>query len=547
MASIAREVAARTDDVSAARPRFGATDLMMLAVACIWGANFTVVKYGTHVLAPLAFNGVRVALAALALSLIALLRRGPWPSARELGTLLAIGMIGNGLYQVLFVEGIARTRASDAALVISAGPAFVALIGWLAGTERVSPRAWVGIALSIVGIALVVLGGTSAAPGQSTLLGNGLVLAGSLCWALFSVLLKPFTHRVDGVQLSAATMVGGAIALLTVASPSVAGANWRAVGPSAWGAIVYSGIAGLVIAYLFWYRGVRVLGPTRTAMYVNLQPIFALLIAWAVLGERPGIAQLPAPPGSWPACCSPARDGRAVKLVLFDIDGTLVLTDGAGRRAIHHALTEIFGSTGPADYRFDGKTDPQIVRDLMRFVGHADPHIDDRMPEVFALYVERLREELRAPGYRPRVLPGVFELLDALETYQGVVLGLLTGNLADGARAKLESVGIDPGRFRVGAYGSDHEQRPSLPDVARQRLRDALGIEIAGSDCIIIGDTPADVTCGRAVGARAIGVATGRYSTDELRRHGPIAVFADLSDTAAVVSAIVSDGAASSC
>lgn len=292
MASIARQVTAPTDDVSAARPRFGATDFMMLAVACIWGANFTVVKYGTRVLAPLAFNSVRVALAALALTLIALLRRGPWPSGRELGTLLGIGMIGNGLYQVLFVEGIARTRASDAALVISAGPAFVALIGWLAGTERVSPRACIGIALSIAGIALVVLAGTAAAPGQSTLLGNGLVLAGSLCWALFSVLLKPFTHRVDGVQLSAATMVGGAIALLAVASPSVATANWRAVGPAAWGAIVYSGIAGLVIAYLFWYRGVRVLGPTRTAMYVNLQPIFALLIAWAVLGERPGATQL---------------------------------------------------------------------------------------------------------------------------------------------------------------------------------------------------------------------------------------------------------------
>jgi drug/metabolite transporter (DMT)-like permease len=292
MTSIAREAAARTDEKSAARPRFGATDLMMLAVACIWGANFTVVKYGTGVLAPLAFNGVRVALAALALTVIALLRRGPWPSARDLVALVGIGMIGNGLYQVLFVEGIARTRASDAALVISAGPAFVALIGWLAGTERISSRAWVGIALSIAGIGLVVFGDVAAASGQSTLLGNGLVLMGSLCWAVFSVLLKPFTHRVDGVQLSAATMVGGAIALLVVASRSVAAADWGAVGPSAWGAIVYSGIAGLVIAYLFWYRGVRVLGPTRTAMYVNLQPIFALLVAWAVLGERPGITQL---------------------------------------------------------------------------------------------------------------------------------------------------------------------------------------------------------------------------------------------------------------
>jgi phosphoglycolate phosphatase-like HAD superfamily hydrolase len=236
-----------------------------------------------------------------------------------------------------------------------------------------------------------------------------------------------------------------------------------------------------------------------------------------------------------------------MKLVLFDIDGTLVWTDGAGRRAIHHALIEVFGATGPADYRFDGKTDPQIVRDLMRVVGHADGDIDDRMQQVFDLYVERLRDELRAPGYRPRVMPGVYELLDALELHPDVVLGLLTGNLADGARAKLESVGIDPRRFRVGAYGSDHEERSSLPEVARQRLLEGLGIDVMGTDCVIIGDTPADVTCGRAVGARAIGVATGRYDIEELRRHGAAAVFPDLSDTATVVAEILAGEARPSC
>jgi len=231
-----------------------------------------------------------------------------------------------------------------------------------------------------------------------------------------------------------------------------------------------------------------------------------------------------------------------VKLVLFDIDGTLVWSDGAGRRAIHHALTEVFGATGPADYRFDGKTDPQIVRDLMRHVGHEDAHIDERLSAVFDLYVERLRDELRAPGYRPRVLPGVFELLDALDARGDVVLGLLTGNVAEGARAKLESVGIDPGRFRVGAFGSDHEHRPSLPQLAHRRLRDELGVEVQGSDVVIIGDTPADVTCGRVLGARAIGVATGRYSTDDLWQAGASAVFADLSDTAAVVAEILTAG-----
>jgi drug/metabolite transporter (DMT)-like permease len=293
MASTAREVSTSTHHALTARPRFGATDIMMVAVAAIWGANFTVIKYGTLVLEPLAFNSVRVALAGLALLLIALARGGPRPTARDVLALVALGFVGNGLYQVLFVEGVARTRASDAALVISAGPAFIALLGWARGVERVSRRAWLGIALSIVGIGLVVLGGTTAAvPGDSTLLGNALVVAGSLCWAIFTVLLKPYTDRVDGVQLSAATMVGGAVVLLAVSAPSIASADWAGVRLSAWGAIVYSGLAGLVVAYLFWYRGVRILGPTRTAMYVNLQPVFALLIAWAALNERPGPWQI---------------------------------------------------------------------------------------------------------------------------------------------------------------------------------------------------------------------------------------------------------------
>jgi phosphoglycolate phosphatase-like HAD superfamily hydrolase len=228
-----------------------------------------------------------------------------------------------------------------------------------------------------------------------------------------------------------------------------------------------------------------------------------------------------------------------VKLVLFDIDGTLLLSDGAGRRAIHRALREVFGGTGPADYHFDGKTDPQIVRDLMRLEGHSDARIDARMQPLFERYVECLREELRNPAFTPHTLPGVPSLLDELERRHDVILGLLTGNLELGARAKLEAVGVDPRRFRVGAYGSDHELRPELPEIARARTLKQLGVDLAGDAIIVIGDTPADLTCGRALGARAIGVATGRYSTAELSVHDAVAVFEDLSDTVTVMRAIM--------
>ena len=228
-----------------------------------------------------------------------------------------------------------------------------------------------------------------------------------------------------------------------------------------------------------------------------------------------------------------------MNLVLFDIDGTLLWTDGAGRRAIHTALIEVFGTTGPEHHWFDGKTDPQIVRELMTLAGLEREHIEDRLELLLERYLERLRAELSDPGHQPHVFPGIPTLLDVLDARDDVVLGLLTGNLADGARAKLESVGIDPGRFLIGAYGSDHADRPELPAIAIQRFRERFGREIAGDRVVVIGDTPADVTCGRGVGARAIGVATGRYSVDELRAHDAHAVFPDLSDTSAVLAAIL--------
>ncbi|HJQ20864.1 MAG TPA: HAD hydrolase-like protein [Gemmatimonadaceae bacterium] len=229
-----------------------------------------------------------------------------------------------------------------------------------------------------------------------------------------------------------------------------------------------------------------------------------------------------------------------MKLVLFDIDGTLLLSDGAGRRAINRALHEVYGGIGPQDYRFDGKTDPQIVRDLMRIEGHPDAHIDARMRNVFERYLAYLDEELSDPAHRPYTLPGVPELLDVLERDNGIVLGLLTGNVRDGARAKLQAVGIDFDRFRVGAFGSDHEHRPELPAIARTRASSDLGLDLHGTALVVIGDTPADLSCGKSIGAKAIGVATGRYSVTDLQRHDPsAAVFADLSDTAAVHRAIL--------
>jgi phosphoglycolate phosphatase-like HAD superfamily hydrolase len=228
-----------------------------------------------------------------------------------------------------------------------------------------------------------------------------------------------------------------------------------------------------------------------------------------------------------------------MKVVLFDIDGTILWTDGAGRRAVYTALEDVFGAPVPEGHEFDGKTDPQIVRELMQRAGVTQGDIDGRLEHALERYVQLLQTELGALESHDHVLPGIRELLDALEPREDVLLGLLTGNVLPGAVAKLTAVGLDAARFRVGAFGSDHAHRPELPAIARERAQALLGRQIPGSDVVVIGDTPADMGCGRGIGARAIGVASGRYSVEELRACGAAAVFGDLSDTDAVVRAIM--------
>ena len=232
-------------------------------------------------------------------------------------------------------------------------------------------------------------------------------------------------------------------------------------------------------------------------------------------------------------------DASNKKLVLFDIDGTILWSDGAGRRAMTEALTTVFGGAGPTDYRYDGKTDPQIVRDLMRASGHTDETIDERIAPLMERYLGGLERELaRAGGSRAHVFDGVRELIDRLEARDDVVIGLLTGNLRGGAALKLQAAGIDIARFRVSAFGSDHHVRGELPAVAQRRAREELGLDIPGDHIFVIGDTPADIECGQAIGARAIAVATGRYTPEELARHHPYALFSSLADTDAVIRVI---------
>ncbi|MDF1505022.1 HAD family hydrolase [Roseisolibacter sp. H3M3-2] len=227
-----------------------------------------------------------------------------------------------------------------------------------------------------------------------------------------------------------------------------------------------------------------------------------------------------------------------MKLVLFDIDGTLLKGNGAARRAFEGSLRDAFAMEPDPRVHYDGKTDPQIARELLRLAGHDDAAIDARLPEVIDGYLARLRREVAVGERHFTTLPGVDALLDALQPRRDVVLGLLTGNVESGAAIKLRCAGLDWDRFRVNAFGSDHEDRPELPRVARRRARELTGHDFDGDAIVVVGDTPADIACARSVRARTVGVATGRYPADELAGHGATATFADLTDTDAVVAAI---------
>ncbi|MGH7570972.1 MAG: HAD family hydrolase [Gemmatimonadota bacterium] len=207
-------------------------------------------------------------------------------------------------------------------------------------------------------------------------------------------------------------------------------------------------------------------------------------------------------------------------MILFDIDGTLLHAGGAPRRAFRRALAECFGTEGAAASEdFSGKTDPQIVYELMTAAGFEDDHIGERIAGVFEHYLEGLATELDRET-RHRLFPGVAELLPRLADDPRVVLGLVTGNVEEGARLKLAHFGLWE-LFEVGAFGSDDRVRDRLPPIAIERARRRTGRAFEGHQVVIVGDTPADIRCARASGALAVGVATGISSREDLVAAGP--------------------------
>jgi phosphoglycolate phosphatase-like HAD superfamily hydrolase len=233
-------------------------------------------------------------------------------------------------------------------------------------------------------------------------------------------------------------------------------------------------------------------------------------------------------------------DGRR-RLILFDVDGTLVRAAGAGRRALGRAFLEVFdvdtSLTGARDVRFEGRTDPAIIADMAAAAGISAADLDAGADRLRLAYLRALEDEMARPDPRRAVVAGVIPLLEVLIATRGVHLGLLTGNIEAGARIKLRAFGLND-FFADGGFASDHPDRAQIARIAREKLSRRAGIPFTADETVVVGDTDHDVACARANGYRAVVVDSGFVPRARLDAAAPDALFADFTQEDRVLAAL---------
>ncbi len=225
-----------------------------------------------------------------------------------------------------------------------------------------------------------------------------------------------------------------------------------------------------------------------------------------------------------------------MKLILFDIDGTILTTPGAGRKAVEQALSDVARrAIATRGVTFSGKTDRQIIREVLRHNDLPERDVDALLDRAVEAYTEAMHALLQ--GHHITVFDGLPALLERLRQSDDVLLGLLTGNVEPIAYYKLQLAGLDH-FFSFGAFGSDHEDRNALPAIALARAHALTPARFHGHDVVIIGDTEHDIRCSRVIGARAVAVCTGNYTHEDLSAHAPDCILQDLADLDAVLAAL---------
>jgi drug/metabolite transporter (DMT)-like permease len=268
-------------------------DSAMLVVSLIWGAHFGISKYGLRFVPPVSFAAARFLVGSLLLYFVA--RRtapGGCPKGRSFWRLAVLGVLGNTLYQMAFMGALSLTTASSVSLIMATLPVVVAVLGAVLGIERPTRSVWSGIALCTVGVLLIV-GARGVDVTGATWTGNVLTLFAVFCWGLFTVGVRYAGGGVHPIWVTTVSTIGGTPGLVLAALPGLVRVGWLDLPVAAWGALLYSAVFALVLAYALWSRSIQGIGGSRVALYNSAMPVVAILVAWIILGERPLWIQVP--------------------------------------------------------------------------------------------------------------------------------------------------------------------------------------------------------------------------------------------------------------
>ncbi len=262
-------------------------DIGLVLTILVWGVNYAVIKAALAELQPLVFNAIRFSLATLTLALL-VRGRGPTPriSRPDLVRLALLGVLGNTIYQMIFILGIARTTAANASLIMASCPVMVAVLGTALGRDRLPAPAWAGVGLAVAGLTLLLASGREGGLASGNLTGDLLILAAGVAWSAYTVLASAVMARVPALTATFVTFLSGTPVLVAVAVPSLLAQDWGAVGARGWFGAAFSGVFALGISYVLWNAGLAALGGARTAVYQNFTPVVAAAFAWLTLGER---------------------------------------------------------------------------------------------------------------------------------------------------------------------------------------------------------------------------------------------------------------------
>ena len=268
-------------------------DLLLLTAILVWGINFAVLKLAYRSFHPIAFNAVRFFISAVTLSLLMRSRGMSFRIDRhDWNPMLRLGFLAHTVYQFLFVLGVAKTRAANAALIMALTPVFAYLIGVWMKRERFSPGVLSGIILSLVGVSTIVVFGSSGVELAGTWRGDLMLIAAAFCWGWYSAESARLLAKYGALRLTVVTIVIGTALMIPLSIPWLLEQNWSAVPFSGWLSLAYSALLSIVYGYCIWAYALSRIGVAHTAVFNNITPIVALLAGWYMLGERPFAAQL---------------------------------------------------------------------------------------------------------------------------------------------------------------------------------------------------------------------------------------------------------------